>query len=145
MVPRSEFPERAKAEFALAPPDAEMPKRRVRQRRQTVIIISPVLLHGDRRWKLRSYEGEFGASMRDQRFLDDVLSGRRTLPTVEGVQLDVLIETVDVWTGLAWLPAEHSVLQVFEIVPPAIQSELTLVPPKQDKKGRRKHNDPNKE
>lgn len=140
IVPREEFPDRARDDFALRPAELEVPKRRVRARRQTVIIISPVLLRGDRRWKLRSYEGEFGASMRDHRFLDDILSGRRILPTVEGVQLDATVETVDVWTGQAWLPDEHSILQVFDIILPGVQTELALSAP--DKRPKRKHKKP---
>jgi hypothetical protein len=99
-------------------------------------------LHGDRKWKLRSHEGEFGASIKDARFLDDVLSGRRPMPAVEGVQMDAIIETTDVWTGLAWQPAEHGVLQVFEVTAPATQTELTLIPPKESKKRTRKHRGP---
>ncbi len=143
VVPRSEFPDKIrKAEFALVPVE-ETPKRRTRQRRLTLIIVSMVLEHGQRRWKLRSFEGEYGYVIRDKQFLDDLLTGKRIVPTVEGVQMDALIETSDVWTGLAWKPVENVVVQVFDIVLPQVQTELMLTPPKKQEKRRRKKTRPN--
>lgn len=126
IVPRSEFPVGDEDDPHILLPPEDGKQRRSRPRRMTVVLISPVLVRGARRWKLKSFEGEFGATMSDRQFQEDVLSGRRQLPSVEGVLLDVDLETIDEFNGVVWKSIANRVLRVHDVILPATQTELDL-------------------
>lgn len=92
---------------------------------ETVILVSPVLLESNRKWRFRSGTGEFGASIDDQKFLLDVLSGRRSVPMKAGIQLDVELKTIEEKTpdGL-WRPVDRHILRISEMREPAHQSSM---------------------
>ena len=87
------------------------------ERRTTVqnveaTLISPVLVPGERRWKFRSATGEFGASMRDRGFMNDVLSGALDIRLKAGLVLDLELTVVEVWQEGVWVIEQRSVSDV---------------------------------
>lgn len=132
IIPRDQFS--SKAEGAILPETTEM-RRRSRRRRERVLIISPVLLQSPtRRWRFRGPEGEFGAPIKDAGFLNDLIAGRLVLPMTGGVELDVLVETVEELRDRVWAPVEHTIWEVYERHFPPVQGDL-LAPPEPDRDG----------
>lgn len=126
-VPRSEFPIRA----GIVSRTQTGVKDRKTPSVERLTIISPVLLHADRVWRLRSPHGEFGYHIKDEKFLDDVLAGRRRLPMKEGVQITAKIETHEEFEGQVWVAKNRYILKVVRIhQPPKKQSDLFSQPVK---------------
>lgn len=111
IVPKQEFLERA----GLTTPLEKAPNKRVRVETVQVVLISPVLLEGKRRWKFRSSDGEFGASIKDQHFLDSVLSGQVPIVMKRNVELTIEIETIEEFINGVWVPKERNVLRIIGI------------------------------
>lgn len=101
--------------------------RRERVAIETLILVSPALLDSKRRWRFLGKEGEFGASVKDGLFLDNVLRGRSAIPMVAGIRLEAELQTIeDPIEGGAWRVKERSILRVRQINAPPIQSDLRL-------------------
>lgn len=109
-VPRREFAARASAAIIS---EVTTETRRSRKRRERVLIVRPVLVPGMRRWRFNSAEGEFGALIKDETFVNDLLSGRVQLPMTGGVELDVLLETEEELQDGVWVPKEWTVWEVY--------------------------------
>lgn len=85
---------------------------RVSSQRAEITVISPVLMAGDRRWKFRAFNSEFGAPMKDQSFLDKVLRGETDIRLQAGLVLDVELETSESVQHGVWTIESRSVLKV---------------------------------
>ena len=104
--------------------------RRTRTVRERIVLVSPVLLEGTRRrWKFRSAQGEFGASVLDGQFLNDVVAGRLGLPMSGGIELDVDLETTEEMRDGVWAPIERRVLHVYDRFSLPTQGELPMGAP----------------
>lgn len=94
--------------------------------RLTVILVSPVLVEGTRRWKFRGPMGEFGAPVKDADFTARVLSGTTAAPMVAGILMDVEIETYETLKDGVWVPEGRAVIHVFELKPPTTPEQISL-------------------
>lgn len=104
--------------------------KRTKTAHETVRLISPVLLQGDRKWKFMGKDGEFGASIKDLSFLEDALTGRHPIPMVYGVEMDIMLQTVEEKQDGVWKPTDRKVLDVLAVRPPLTQAEMDLPSPK---------------
>ena len=111
IVPRDLFIQRGGEIVALLP-DTQ-PRIRTKTSREIVTLISPVLLPRDRRWKFYiPHLGEFGASIKDEKFLASLLSGRRKIPMRAGIQLDVILDTIEEKEAEVWVVKDRSIRHV---------------------------------
>jgi hypothetical protein len=122
IVPRSEFAARA----GRAAPREETINRRVRVEDVQVLLISPVLLPGNRRWKLKSAQGEFGAAIKDADFINRVLAGTTNVRMKAGIEMSVELETAEEFRHGVWEVVERNVLHVNGLVEPPAQGDLLL-------------------
>jgi len=125
VVPRSRFRELSTMERFEVPTAISGPVR-TREKTETVTLISPVLLSGSRRWKFSFHEGEFGAPVLDQDFLDRVLSGREPIPMAAGLTMDVVLQTKEEQTDGVWAIVSRSVLRVLKVTKAPAQQALQL-------------------
>lgn len=128
VVPRSEFRRRS----GYGPADQQILRRRTTTEPATVTLISPVLELGNRRWKFRIGKSEFGAPIKDVGFLEAVLSGNISIVMKSGVQLTVLLETVEEYKNGAWTPVDRTVLRVLGLPTQAGGRQGSLFSRKQD-------------
>lgn len=107
IVDRSEF-------LARSTPATEPTEdtRRERVERTTVLLVQPRLLGDDKAWRFSISGIEFAAKVADRKFIDDTLSGKNTIPLVEGVYLDVDLRYDERKVGEAWLIKSRVVQQV---------------------------------
>ena len=124
VVPRSEFSERA----TVSEDADEVAEKRTRTVRQKIVLLRPVLVNDtERRWRFRSFTGEFSATIKDEAFLADILSGEARVPLMEGVVLDARIEAVEEREGQLWRATSYSILHVYGYVLPPYQEPLELL------------------
>jgi hypothetical protein len=121
IIPRSEFPLRAGAHKV-----EETETSRTRLARRWIRLVSPVLTHERRRWKFAIGETEYGVYIADGRFLEDVLSGRATLPMIEGIELDVTIQLHEQLVGEDWKLVGHQTVTQVHGMQARKQEELRL-------------------
>jgi hypothetical protein len=109
---------------------------RERVTRETLVLVAPVLLESNRKWRFRSGAGEFGASIDDQKFLLDVLTGRRNVPMRGGILMDVELKTLEEKgnDGL-WKPIDRHVLRIFEMREPPHQASIDFSAGRQEDDG----------
>jgi hypothetical protein len=130
IVPRSEFKERSSE--PLPPPEFE-PTRRSRYEMMTVVLISPILKNADRSWRFQMGSmPEFGAAMKDQAFLETVLTGQTALPLRAGLEMDIQLETKEERIDGLWTVKERSVARVFDIRIASGSQQLRLTPREPD-------------
>lgn len=122
IVPKSEFAARA----GRAAPREETINRRVRVEDVQVLLISPVLVPGNRRWKLKSAQGEFGATIKDAEFINRVLSGTTNVRMKSGIEMNIELETVEEFRHGVWEVIERDVLRVNGLIEPPSQGDLGL-------------------
>lgn len=139
IVPRSEFRPRSGTAVALQ----QDIKKRIRTSRETVRLISPVLKAGTRKWKFSGKEGEFGAHIKDTTAIQDILEGRRVVPMVDGIEMEVELATSEEKTENVWVIQDRNVLKIYRVVTPMRQRALPLprptTPPEKPKpKGNKK-------
>ncbi|MFH0303524.1 hypothetical protein AAFX91_41795 [Bradyrhizobium sp. 31Argb] len=121
IVPRSEFPR-----HIASLEEETIAEKRTREEPERVTLISPVLLPGDRRWRFSSHEGEFGAPIKDETFLNDVLHGRHPIVMRTGIEMDVILQTKEEKENGVWVVKERNVLKVINTSPAPTQQVLGL-------------------
>ena len=99
---------------------------RTRTKREKVNLIRPILLNENRKWGFSFHEGAFGAQIKDQDFLDRVLSGQEPIPMISGITMDVLLETREEFVAGVWEVKERKILKVLKVNPPLKQQSLGL-------------------
>jgi hypothetical protein len=115
IVPRDEFQTRA---GLVSEADNRKPSKRAKITKERVTLISPVLLPRDRSWKFYAPQyGEFGAKIKDEKFLDSILSGKRKISMRVGIQLDVELETIEERIGHVWLVKDRTIKNVIRVRP----------------------------
>ncbi|WP_441228613.1 hypothetical protein AB7813_24555 [Tardiphaga sp. 20_F10_N6_6] len=132
-VPRSEFSERA----GLVPPVETSVRTRTAPSTERLTLISPVLLVTERTWRFRSPIGEFGYVMKDEKFLDDLLRGRRHLGMKQGIQITAKIETKEEFEGGVWVPRHRDIIKVVRVHREP-ETEDLFAQPKKAKKAKTK-------
>ena len=132
IVPRNEFKLRGSQDVKLA----NIPEQKKRRSRfaGTVTLISPVLVHDDRRWKFSGPGGEFGAYIDDTDFVDRALSGR--VKFCEGSQFSVEMVTIEEFDGKVWMPTERHIVKIGRMRKPLKQASFSFGQPSK-KKGRK--------
>ncbi|ACL58486.1 hypothetical protein Mnod_3577 [Methylobacterium nodulans ORS 2060] len=123
IVPRSEFASRS---------GGAVRNERVIQRRTTrgirkVILVSPVLVPGKRRWKFRIGKEEFGAPVHDTQFVDAVLSGKFPIVMKSNVEMTVDLEVTEELNDGHWEAMDYNVWRVLG-APVQFQGEQTSFP-----------------
>ena len=91
---------------------------------ERVVLISPVLEIGTRRWKLRTAKGEIGATIKDGTFLEHAVLGQLAVPLRGGIQMDVKLETKEKLVDGLWKPVEYNVIEVLGVQSPPTQQRL---------------------
>lgn len=131
IIPRAEFHDRAYGAGTAPLLEPAEPTRRSRTTIETLTLVSPVLLQSNRKWRFMGKEGEFGATIKDGLFLDQVLRGLSAIPMVAGIRMEVELQTIeDPIEGGAWLVRERNVLRVRRVIPPSTQLNMDSFPPK---------------
>jgi hypothetical protein len=59
--------------------------------------------------------GEFGAKMKDEKFLDDLANRRLRIPLQAGVQMDLVLTIQEENNGVVWEVTERSVKRVLRL------------------------------
>lgn len=141
IVPRSEFARRSGGASDVIE-TTEIIKQ-TRRSHQSVTVIRPVLEPGKGKWQFSGPYGRFFASVRDQRFLDDLLNGRLAVPMRSGIRMDVDIDTAEENREGVWVPLTRTVIAVRGIHQAAEQEGLSLPLPRgrPDQQGRDEAND----
>lgn len=93
-----------------------------------VVILSPVLDMSNRRWKFATAQGEFGAAVKDQAFLEQIVAGQTRVRMRGGVELDVELETKERLVNGVWTVTERNVLKVLDIQEPESTRQSDLFP-----------------
>jgi hypothetical protein len=99
-IPRSAFLEKA----GVAELTETSTKTRTIQSTERLTLISPVLLPTDRVWRFHSPIGEFSYFLKDEKFRDDLLHGRRHLGLKQGIQITAQVETKEEFEGAFGCP-----------------------------------------
>ncbi|MGR9273186.1 hypothetical protein ACU8KI_01010 [Rhizobium leguminosarum] len=122
IVPRSEFQKRGRIVE-----ESEKTGQRSETTVQTLTLVSPVLVQGSaRKWKFRSGKLEFGAPVKDRRFLDRVLSGREPVPMSDGIRMKVVLTVKEERKDDVWQIKDRIIDEVIEITPATEQTSLNL-------------------
>lgn len=124
IVPRSEFSARAETNLP-DEPDEELKPRKVPERLD-VVLVHPQLIESKRQWRIFSNGREFGASMLDDGFQQQILDGSTELKLAGGVILDVTLETTQVNIGGLWNNKSFAILEVHGWRQNPAQAELLL-------------------
>jgi hypothetical protein len=127
IVPRSEFPARAGMDAL----EVTSTHRTVPQR-ITVVLVSPMLVPGTRRWRFQAPWGEFGAPITDQEFTERVLTGTTAVPMVAGIQMDVELQTEERLRNGVWVPGRRWVTRIYAMRHPPVQGGLPFAEPQND-------------
>lgn len=121
VIPRAAFPERAGMVV-----QEQTSTKRIVPLRIPVVLVSPVLVEGDRRWKFQGPSGEFGASVKDATFIQSVLSGTTAVPMVAGILMDVEVESNETLKDGVWVVDSRVVTHVYGVKPPETLSQASL-------------------
>jgi hypothetical protein len=120
IVPRSEFGKRGRIVHEI-----EATGIRSETSVQTLTLISPVLVHGSKRkWKFRHGKIEFGAPIKDEKFLTRVLSGREPVPMSDGITMKVVLTVKEERVNGAWQIKDRTIDEVIEIAAAPEQVDL---------------------
>lgn len=123
LVPRSEFGVRSGREEV-----ASTELDRTTRGSLHVVLVSPVLDMGTRRWKFATAQGEFGASIRDEKFLSQVIQGQLSVPLKAGLEMDVQLETRERLINGVWQIMERNIVEVEKLSAPIGDRQMVLFP-----------------
>lgn len=132
IVPRQEFPRKAgHGEIR----EETIAKRTVPQTVHATLI-RPVLVEDSaRRWRFKSGQAEFSANMKDQDFLQRLLTGALPVPMVMGIEMDIELETTEELRGGVWVAVQRDIVRVVRLRPPVRQTGLPFTPVGDDQGG----------
>ncbi|HEY6632154.1 MAG TPA: hypothetical protein VIZ90_11940, partial [Rhizobiaceae bacterium] len=113
IVPREQFQERMADPLELT--EDQGPRQRTE--RMILTLISPVLQRNENKWRFLSKDGIIYASIKDQAFLDSILSGQANITMRSGIIIlaDVEIKEMKDVTKNVWVVTERNVTKVVEI------------------------------
>jgi hypothetical protein len=124
IVPRDEFAGRSVGMDLI---EGEEIVRRVRRTHERVVLIRPVLETGTRRWQFSGSEGRFGAAIKDETFLNNLLNGHTAVPMVAGIEMDIALETTEEFRENVWVVINREVVRVGQIYSPPVQTDLLFM------------------
>lgn len=135
-VPRGQFAERAGISTSVE----ATPSKRKKITQDRLTLISPVLLPGSRLWKFRNGKGdELGYAIKDEKFLNSLLTGRRRIPMKAGIQVSATVETHEAKSGEVWEVTERWVTEIHRVHRAENHPDLFSDPkPKKRKASKRK-------
>jgi len=128
IVPRSEFSTRSGVPSSV--PETTITQRE-RVTQETLIVIRPVLLTGHRRWRFAGRQGEFGAPVLDDTFLQNLVDGHVPVLMKAGIEMDVDLQTIEQKAGDIWVPIGYNVLKVRAVRATPTQTALKLPSPEE--------------
>lgn len=125
IVPRSEFDDRIVGQAEIILPG----ERRTRLEHGDFVIIRPVLKEGGGRWRLRGPGGEFSATIADDSFYNDILTGNAPVRLAAEIHIVADLEVQEERTREgAWQPLSYRIAKVHSIAHAPI--ERRLIPPR---------------
>lgn len=130
IVPRQSFPQKAgHGEVKIE----TVTKRTVPQTLHVTLIRVVLVEDGGRRWRFKTGQTEFSANMKDQEFLQRLLTGATPVPMVTGIEMDIELETTEELRGGVWVATQRDVTHVVRLRPPIRQTGLPFTPSDEDK------------
>ncbi|TGS37806.1 MULTISPECIES: hypothetical protein [unclassified Mesorhizobium] len=111
VVPREQFPERSQAEAE----DVQEGEPRNHTERMILTLISPVLQNNKNKWRFLSKDGNINAGIKDEKFLNSILSGQSDLKMRSGIILIADVEITERKKDGVWQVTERNVSNVVEI------------------------------
>ncbi|WP_343116236.1 hypothetical protein [Ostreiculturibacter nitratireducens] len=108
VIPRTEFSQRSR----LTVEEETTGKKRTKTETVEALLLIPVLQEGNRRWKFVAEGVEFGAPMKDQEFLSNLIAGRHHIEMRGGIRMTIVLETVEEFDGKVWIVKERNVTKV---------------------------------
>lgn len=120
IIPRSEFGDRSRP-----PNDDSEPMNRTRVETITVLLVEPRLLGDEKPWRFSVGGIEFSAKIEDREFVSATLSGRNSLPLMEGIYLQVRMRIEERREENAWVIKSRTIL---EVIGHEARPEQTLFP-----------------
>jgi hypothetical protein len=109
IVPREEFKRMSGSAV-----EERVIERRSKSERLKVTLISPILKGAPRSWRFQyGTFPEFGAVMKDQRFLDAIEQGRIAFSLRAGIEMEVEMETKEEFEGGVWVVKERAITEVY--------------------------------
>lgn len=93
----------------------------------TLILDRPVLRRASKAvWEFRMEGQKIVARIADAEFLDDALSGRTTIPLVEGLEMTVAMEDHQEFFDGVWHHKSYTIIKVIEVKMPPVQPSFPL-------------------
>ena len=121
IIPRQDF----QARTGTVPTIRGETERRTRISEEIVTLIRPVLLDSnDRKWGFKGREGEFGASVKDAQFIQNMIEGRIAIPLVSGITLAVTLHTSEERKDGVWHVTDRTIMAVHRVTPPQVQTDI---------------------
>lgn len=109
IVPRSEFPLATGSVI-----EQPATSKRKTTTRMSLVVISPTLKGTPRSWRFQYGNlPEFGATMKDQVFLQAIEEGRISIPLRAGTEMEVEVEAKEENEGGVWVVKERAVTRVY--------------------------------
>ncbi len=109
IIPRSDF-----GNLSGATVETSTVEKRTTTSRVVATLISPTLKDAPRSWRFQiGSMDEFGATMKDQAFLDAVVEGRVSIPLRAGVEMEFELVAKEEHEGGVWTVKERAVTQVY--------------------------------
>ena len=95
-------------------------------------MLRPVLQLGNYRWKFAADGIEFGAVIKDETFMSDLVAGRHHIEMRGGIIMTLQLEITEEFNGQAWIVKERVVTQVLKTEAGSVQIEFPSAPPETD-------------
>ncbi|MGJ4905330.1 hypothetical protein ACQR0V_27440 [Bradyrhizobium sp. HKCCYLS2058] len=128
-VPHSEFQIRA----GVIERVETSPRTRKAYSTERLTLVSPVLLSKVHRvWRFMSPFGEFGYLMEDEKFVSDLLTGKRRLTMKEGIQITAKIETDEIFEADVWVPKQRHITKIIKVHKKTDDADLFSQPVKRN-------------
>lgn len=120
-VPREQFASRSGLWMAQDDVISD-PSSQTRTATWDVILIKPVLVPSQRRWRFARDGIEFSALMKDQTFLEAIHDKTLPVKLAEGIKMKLEVKYREVYEGGSWIPVvgSHRVTRVLDPIPPSV-------------------------
>ena len=74
----------------------------------------------------------FGATIKDEGFLQRLALGQLNIPMTQAIHLNVDLEVTEIRVGEIWQVKEYTITKVHNVIPPLIQQRFGLDGPKNE-------------
>ena len=128
IIPRSDFAQRG-----MVTTETETTETK-RERTEVVeaVLLRPVLQLGNYRWKFAADGIEFGAVIKDETFMSDLVAGRHHIEMRGGIIMTLQLEITEEFNGQAWIVKDRVVTQVLKTEAGSVQIEFPSTSPETD-------------